>query len=58
MQETWVQSPGQEVPLKKEMAIHSSILAWEITWTEEPVRLQSMGSQKVRHSLVTQQQQI
>ena len=58
MQETWVQSPGQEVPLKKEMAIHSSILAWKITRTEEPVRLQSMGSQKVRHSLVTQQQQI
>ena len=38
--------PGWEDPLEKEMATHSSILAWEILWTEEPVRLQSMGSQK------------
>ena len=45
MQETWVQSLGQEDPLEKEMATHSSILAWEISWTEEPGRLQSMGSQ-------------
>ena len=41
MQETWVQSLGQEDPLKKEMATHSSILAWEIPWTEEPGGLQS-----------------
>ena len=45
MQETWVQSLGWEDPLEKEMAIHSSILAWRIPWTEEPGRLQSMGSQ-------------
>jgi len=43
MQETWVQSLGQEDPLEKEMAAHSSILAWRIPWTEEPGRLQSMG---------------
>ena len=46
MQETWARSLGQEDPLKKVMAAHSSILAWEIPWTEEPGRLQSMGSQK------------
>ena len=46
MWETWVRSLGQEDPLEKEMATHSSILAWEITWTEEPGRLQSMVSQK------------
>ena len=45
-QETWVQSLGQEDPLEKEIATHSSILAWEIPWTEEPARLHSMGSQK------------
>ena len=45
MQETWVQSLGQEDPLEKEMATHSSILAWEIPQTEEPGRVQSMGSQ-------------
>ena len=45
MQETWVQSLGQEDPLAKEMAIHSSTLAWKVPWTEEPGRLQSMGSQ-------------
>ena len=44
MQETWVQSLGQEDPLEKEMATQSSILAWRIPWTEEPGRLQSMGS--------------
>ena len=44
-QETQVQSLGQEDPLEKEMATHSSVLAWEIPWTEEPGRLQSMGSQ-------------
>ena len=47
MQETWVSSLGQEDPLEKEMATHSSILAWEIPWTEEPGGLQSTGSQKV-----------
>ena len=47
MQETWVRSLGWEDPLKKEMATHSSILAWRIPWTEEPLRLQSMGSQRV-----------
>ena len=46
MQETWVQSLGQEDPLEKETAAHSSILAWEIPWTEEPGGLQSTGSQK------------
>ena len=46
MQETEVQSLGQEDPLEEEMATHSSIFAWEIPWTEEPGRLQSMGSQK------------
>ena len=50
MQETWAQSLGQGDPLEKEMATHSSILAWEIPWTEEPGRLQSMGSQQVRHN--------
>ena len=49
MQETWVRSPGHEDPLEKEMATHSSILAWEIPWTEELGRLQSTGSQRVRH---------
>ena len=48
--ETWVQSLGQEDPLEKEMATHSSILAWRITWTEEPSGLQSMGLQRVGHS--------
>ena len=45
MRETWVKSLGQEALLEKEMATHSSILAWKIPWTEEPGRLQSMGSQ-------------
>ena len=49
MQEIWVQSPGWEDPLEKEMATHSSILAWRIPWTEEPGGLQSMGSQRVGH---------
>ena len=53
MQETWVWSLGWEDPLEKEMAAHSSILAQEIPWTEEPGRLQSMGSQTVRHHWVT-----
>ena len=47
---------GQEDPLEKEMATCSSILAWEIPWTEETGRLQSMGSQRIRHDLVTKQQ--
>ena len=46
MQKMQVQSLGQEDPLEEEMATHSSILAWEILWTEEPGGLQSMGSQK------------
>ena len=49
MQETQVQFPGWEDLLEKEMATHSRILAWEIPWMEEPGRLQSMGSQRVRH---------
>ena len=49
MQKTWVQSLGQEDPLEKEMATHSSILAQRIPWMEEPGGLQSMGSQRVRH---------
>ena len=49
MQETWVRSLGREDPLEKEMATHSSILAWRIPWTEEPGGLQSMGSQRVGH---------
>ena len=49
MQETWVRFLGREDPLEKEMAIHSSILAWKIPWTKEPGRLQSMGS----HDLAT-----
>ena len=49
MQETGVRSLGQEDSLEKGMAIHFSILAWRIPWTKEPGRLQSMGSQRVRH---------
>ena len=49
MQETWVPSLGREDPLEKEMATHSSILAWRIPWTEEPRRLQCTGSQRVGH---------
>ena len=49
MQETQVQSLGWEDPLEKEMVSHSSILAWKIPWTEEPGKLQSMGSQRVGH---------
>ena len=45
VQETWVRSLGQEDPLEKKMATHSSILAWRIPWTEEPGKLQSMGLQ-------------
>ena len=50
MRETLVRSLGQEDLLEKEMATHSSILAWQIPWTEEACGLQSMGSQRVRHN--------
>ena len=50
MQEIWVQSLGLVDPLEKKMATHSSILAWEIIWTEEPGGLQFMESQRVRHN--------
>ena len=53
MQEMWVQSLGQENPLEKEMATHSSILVWEIPWPEEPGGLQSMGLQKSDKTEVT-----
>ena len=53
MQETWVRSLGQEDPLEKEMATHSSTLAWKIPWTEKPGRLQSMGLQRVGHDSAT-----
>ena len=49
MYETQIQSLGREDTLEEEMATHSSILAWEISWAEEPGRLQSMGSQRVGH---------
>ena len=49
MQETRVLSLGQEDPLEKEMAIHSSTLTWTVSWVEEPAGLQSMGLQRVRH---------
>ena len=50
VRETWVRSLGQEDPLEKEMATHSSTFARKIPWTEEPGMLQSMGSQRVRHN--------
>ena len=53
MQEIWIWSLGQEDPLEKEIATHSSILAWKIPWTEEPGGLQSMGVTRVGHDLVT-----
>ena len=53
MQETWVRSLSQEDPLEKEMATHSSILAWRIPWMEEHGGLQSTGSQRVRHDQAT-----
>ena len=49
MRETWVRSLGWEDPLEKEMASHSRTITWKIPWTEEPGRLQSMGSQRVGH---------
>ena len=54
MQDTWVCSLGWEDLLEEEIATHSSILAWKIPWTEEPGRLQSMESQRVRHDLATE----
>ena len=64
VQETWVQSQGQEDPLEKEMATHSSILAWKILWTEKPGGLQSMGLEELdpaeqlnhHHSISTNQE--
>ena len=53
MQETWLWCLGQKDPLEKQVATHSSILAWRIPRTEEPGELQSMGSQRVRHNWVT-----
>ena len=53
VRETWVQSLGWEDPLEEGKAIHSSILAWRVPWTEEPGRLQFMGSQRVDHDLAT-----
>ena len=55
MRVTWVRSLGQEDPLEKELAIHSSTIAWKIPWTEEPGWLQSMGSQRVGHDWATSQ---
>ena len=57
MQEMWVWSLGQEYPLEKEMATHSSILAWEIPWTEELDGLQSRGHKSLGRNLMTKQQQ-
>ena len=54
MRETQVRALGWEDPLEKEMAIHSTTIAWKIPWTEEPGRLQSMRSQRVRHNLETE----
>ena len=50
MREIWVQSLGREDPLEKDIAIHSSILAWKIPWMEEPGKLQSLGLQRVKHN--------
>ena len=57
IQETQIRSLGEEDPLEKEIATDYSILAWRIQWTEDPGGLQSMGSQRVIHNLVTKQQQ-
>ena len=53
MQETWIQSLGREDPLEKEMATHSTTLAWKIPWMEAPGRLPFMGSQRVGHDRAT-----
>ena len=55
MQETWVRFLGMEDSLEESVATHSSILVWIILWTEEPGRIQSTGSQRVRHDLATKQ---
>ena len=55
MQEMWVQSLGWEDPLEEEVATHSSILAWEVSWTEKTGRLQSTGLQSIRHDSATKQ---
>ena len=57
MQEMEIRPLGREDPLEKEMATHSSILAWETPWAEESDGLQSMGLQRVKHDLATKQQQ-
>ena len=57
MKEMRVQSLGREDPLEEGMATHSSILAWKIPWIEEPVRLQSMASQRAKHDLAIKQHQ-
>ena len=57
MQETWVRSWGQKDTLEKEIATHSSVLAWKTPWTEEPGRLRSMGFQTIGHDLATRKQQ-
>ena len=57
VQETWVPSPVWEDLLEKEMATHSSLLAWRIPWAEEPGGLQSTGLKRVEHDLMTKQQQ-
>ena len=57
MKETCIQSLGREDLLEKEVASHYKILAWEITWSEQPGGLQSMQLQRVRHDLATKQQQ-
>ena len=58
MQETQVRSLVREDPLGREMATHSSILAWKIAWTQELGGLQSMGLQRIQHDLATKQQQL
>ena len=58
MQETWIWSLDWEDPLEKEMATHSSILAWKILWTKDPGGLQSMGSQRVRHNWATKHMKV
>ena len=58
MQEMWVQFLGREEPMEKEMAIHSSILVWEIPWTEKPGGLESTGLQRIGHDLATEQLQL
>ena len=58
MQKMWVRSLGWKDHLEKEMAAHSNIPAWKIPWTEEPGRLQSMGSQRIGHNLATEHRKL